>query len=840
MGAPVGSGLPGPDAPETASEDPRLALTASLLRRLLRGLAVSIVLYFAVGEPFVFANKRGALIAGVVCTVFMLLIPEWLQRKGRVRDAAWTAMLAGTVLAAGWVLLSGGVRSPACMLQLVLIQVAMLLLGRRGALAVAVPSLATDLACTLAARLGHAPPIVFPTPPLVALAAFLAACVFLATPLQFFLARLGGALDDVRRELVRRREVEAALRERQAAFRALFEQSPLAVALSTMDGAYLDANRNFCTLAGVPRSELIGKTALDFGHLDPQVFAFLIHALAENGSIDQHEVTLRADDGSRTNALISARVIELPDRRYVLTMVNSITQRVQAEAALRESEARYRRIVDTTNEGIWAIDERGIATFVNRRMAEMLGYTPEEMIGHDMLSFAFPEDVAWFEGRLEDLRRGRPDVSERRYRRRDGSALVALASVAPNLDEAGVFKDAFAMMIDITERKRDQAEREALRQRLEQSQKLESVGRLAGGVAHDFNNLLTVINGYSDMLMMDLPEDDPQRPAIEEIRAAGERAAALTKQLLAFGRRQICRPRPIDLNALVAGAERMLRHVVGEDIALATDLDPSLEPVEADPGQLHQVLLNLSINARDAMRDGGRLLLSTANGRFDGDDAPPGCQSGAYAKLTVTDTGMGMDEETMRHLFEPFFTTKPNGLGTGLGLATVYAIVEQAGGSIHVDSAPGKGCRFEIHLPCAKGPAEPVPPLAVEPPARRRELTVLVVEDQDGVRGLASRALRSSGHHVLEAASGAEALRLAEAVQGGCQLVLTDVVMPGMSGKVLAEELRARWPAIKVLFMSGYPNEVLLQHGLMNDEIDYIEKPFSPAELAAKIRQVMG
>jgi PAS domain S-box-containing protein len=832
--------LPNPDAPDSAPDDPRLALTASLLRRLLRGLAVAAVLYFVIGEPFVVANKRGALAGGIVCTIFMLLIPEWLRRKGHVRGAVWTALLAGTVLAAVWVLFSGGIRSPGCLLQLVLIQVAMLLLGRRGALVVAIPSLAIDLACTVAVRLGHPPPIVFPTPPLVALAAFLAACVFLATPLEFFMARLGGALDDARRELARRREVEAALRERQAAFRTLFEQSPLAIALSTLDGTYLDANQNFCALAGVPRSELIGKTALDFDHLDPQVFAFLIRTLAENGSVDQHEATLRGNDGSRTYALISARVIELPDRRYVLTMINSINQRVQAEAALRKSEARYRRIVDTTNEGVWAIDERGVATFVNRRMAEMLGYTPEEMIGRDMLSFVFPEDIPWFEGRLEDLRRGQPDLSERRYRRRDGTTLVALASIAPNLDDAGVFKDAFAMMIDITEHKRDQAEREALRQRLEQSQKLESVGRLAGGVAHDFNNLLTVINGYCDMLIMDLPEDDAQRPAIEEIRAAGERAAALTKQLLAFGRRQICRPRPIDLNALMAGAERMLRHVVGEDIALETDLDPALEPVEADPGQMHQVLLNLSMNARDAMPDGGRLLLSTANARFDEGNAPPGCQPGAYARLTVTDTGIGMGEEAIRHLFEPFFTTKPNGLGTGLGLATVYAIVEQAGGSIRVDSAPGKGCRFEIHLPCAKGPAEPVAPLAVEPPARRRELTVLVVEDQDGVRGLASRALRSSGHHVIEAASGAEALRLAEAVRGACHLVVTDVVMPGMSGKVLAEELHAHWPDIKVLFMSGYPNEVLLQHGLMNDAISCLEKPFTPSDLAAKIREVMG
>jgi CheY-like chemotaxis protein len=342
------------------------------------------------------------------------------------------------------------------------------------------------------------------------------------------------------------------------------------------------------------------------------------------------------------------------------------------------------------------------------------------------------------------------------------------------------------------------------------------------------------------MLIKDLPESDPQRQAIEEIRGAGERAAALTKQLLTFGRRQIGRPRPLDLNALISGAERMLQRLIGEDILLETDLGPALDPVEADPGQMNQVLLNLSVNARDAMPHGGGLILATANARFDRDNAPQGCQPGAYVKLTVADTGTGMDDETMRHLFEPFFTTKPSGRGTGLGLATVYGIVQQSGGSIRVHSEPGKGCRFEIHLPCAKGPAEPVSPAAVELPQPDRDLTVLVVEDQDGVRRLASRALRACGYQVLEAASGDEALRLAESVQGGCQLVVTDVVMPGMSGKALAEELHARWPDIKVLFMSGYPNEVILRHGVMDGEVNYLEKPFTPSELAAKVREVMG
>ena len=723
-------GLPSPDAPDTASEDPRLTLLMPFLRRLLRGLAVAAVLYFAVGEPFLFVNKRGALVGGVVSVVLMLLIPGSLRRHGRVRAAAWTALLAGTLVAALWVVFSGGVRSPGCLLQLVLIQVATLLLGRRGALAVAIPTLTIDLACVVAARMGYLPPVMFPAPPLVAWSIFLAACIFLASPLEYFLACLGGALDDARREVGRRREVESALRE-------------------------------------------------------------------------------------------------------------CITERAQAEAALRDSEARYRRIVDTTNEGIWTIDEHTAATFVNRRMAEMLGYTPDEMTGRKLLSFMFPEDIPKMEERMAVLRRGGSYVGEMRYRRRDGRELIALASAAPNLDEAGRSRGGFAMMIDITAQKRDQAEHEVLRQQLEQSRKMESIGRLAGGVAHDFNNLLTVINGYSDMLLKDLPEDDPERTALMEIRDAGERAAALTKQLLTFGRRQISRPRALDLNALVAGAERMLQRLIGEDIVLETSLDPALEAVEADPGQMHQVLLNLSINARDAMPDGGTLVIATAAARFDQDSAPPGCQPGAYARLTVADTGAGMDEETMRHLFEPFFTTKPSGLGTGLGLATVYGVVQQSRGSIRVHSAPGEGCRFEIHLPCVAGPAEPIPPLTLEPPQPQRELTVLVAEDQDSVRRLASHALRACGHHVLEAASGAEALRLADAVQGGCQLVVTDVVMPGMSGKELAEALRARWPEIRVLFMSGYPNEVILRHGLMNAEVNYLEKPFTPSDLAAKVREVM-
>ncbi len=518
----------------------------------------------------------------------------------------------------------------------------------------------------------------------------------------------------------------------------------------------------------------------------------------------------------------------------VFAWVLLLRKRVHEQtAAIEHEKERYRSLVDHAPDIIFASGLNGDLTSANPAAECLLGYTHEELIGQNIWELL---PAAQREPARDHMRRliagESPGPLECEIQVKGGGTLIVEVNLSL-MREGGRPVAVHGILRDATERHR-------LEEQLLQAQKMEAIGRLAGGVAHDFNNLLTVINGYSDMLIKDLPDDDPRRPAIEEIRGAGERAASLTKQLLTFGRRQISRPRPLELNALISDGARMLQRLIGEDIVLDSDLDPKLDLAMADPGQMHQVLLNLSINARDAMPDGGRLLLATANARFDMGTAPPGCRPGDYVKLTVADTGAGMDEEAMRHLFEPFFTTKPSGLGTGLGLATVYGIVEQGGGFLRVSSEPGKGCRFDIYLPRAEGPAEPASPSALEPPQRQRDLTVLVVEDQESVRGLACLALRACGYHVIEAGSGAEALRLAEAVQGGCQLVVTDVIMPGMSGKTLAEQLRLRWPEIKVLLMSGYPNEVLLRHGLMNGEVHYLEKPFTPADLAAKVREVMG
>jgi PAS domain S-box-containing protein len=569
------------------------------------------------------------------------------------------------------------------------------------------------------------------------------------------------------------------------------------------------------------------QVALGEGVLRPASFRILLRSSSDVVTIEQ------APWWNRERSLAALAVVVVV-AMSVFAWVVLLRKRVgeQTRAIALEKE-RYRSLVDHAPDIVFASDLDGNLTSVNPAAELLLGYTQEELLKRnvwDLLPAAQREaarEQAW---RL--VAGESPGPLECEVQVKGGGVLVVEVNLSI-MRKDGKPVTVHGILRDATERRR-------LEEQLLQAQKMEAIGRLAGGVAHDFNNLLTVINGYSDMLLNDLVEDDPQRSAIEEIRGAGERAAALTKQLLTFGRRQILRPRPLDLNALIRGAERMLQRLIDENILLETNLGPELGLVEADPGQMNQLLLNLSVNARDAMPDGGRLVITTANSHFDSEKAPPGCQPGDYVKLTVADTGAGMNEETMRHIFEPFFTTKPSGLGAGLGLATVYAIVKQGGGCIGVDSAPGKGCRFEVQLPCAEGPAEPVSPLTFELAQEQRDLTVLVVEDQDSVRRLASHALHACGCRVLEAACGDEALRLAEAVQGSCQLVVTDVVMPGISGKALAEQLRARWPEIKVLFMSGYPNEVILRHGLMNGEVNYLQKPFTPSELAAKVREVMG
>jgi two-component system, cell cycle sensor histidine kinase and response regulator CckA len=378
-------------------------------------------------------------------------------------------------------------------------------------------------------------------------------------------------------------------------------------------------------------------------------------------------------------------------------------------------------------------------------------------------------------------------------------------------------------------------------EQLRQAQKMEAVGRLAGGVAHDFNNLLTIINGFSEVLIGELRTEDPKRGMLEEIKKAGIRAASLTRQLLAFSRKQILQPRVLDLNELVCEVQRMLGRLIGEDMQLSTSLAPALGRVKADPGQIEQILMNLAVNARDAMPTGGKLTVQTDEVEIhEGDGlASPEFSPGRYVRLAVSDTGCGMDPQTLARIYEPFFTTKEVGKGTGLGLATVYGIVKQSGGYVRATSEVGKGTRFEVYLPIVEEACVAQDTSQNRLPPQGGKETILLVEDEEGLRALARQVLQSKGYTVLEAGNGEEALRITEKNVATLDLLLTDVVMPHMGGRVLAEAVASRYPSVDVLYMSGYTDDAVLRHGVMQSENALIQKPFTMDALLYKVREAL-
>ncbi|MDE3164320.1 MAG: PAS domain S-box protein, partial [Acidobacteriota bacterium] len=420
-------------------------------------------------------------------------------------------------------------------------------------------------------------------------------------------------------------------------------------------------------------------------------------------------------------------------------------------------------------------------------------------------------------------------------RRKDGSLCETDATISPIRDPSGKLTGFVSASRDITAQV-------SLENQLKQAQKLESIGRLAGGVAHDFNNLLTVINGYSEMAAARLPEGDGLRDLLHQIRKAGDRASALTRQLLAFSRKQVIEPRRVHLNELIVESAVMFRRIVREDIEISTDLHPEAGDILADPGQLHQILMNLVVNARDAMPSGGSLTLRSARADLAPADAAslPGIAPGSFALIEVADTGVGMSDEVQQKAFDPFFTTKPEGKGTGLGLSTVYGIVRQAGGWIQVESQPGAGSTFRIGFPALPPPdAQPgeIPHLSGQSAGNE---TILVVEDQEDLRRLVVALLERFHYHTLEASSADAAVRLAEHHEGPIHLMLTDVIMPGMTGRQAADRLRPVRPDMRVLFMSGYSDEIISREGVLDPGIDFLAKPFTAEALARKIRAVLA
>jgi two-component system, cell cycle sensor histidine kinase and response regulator CckA len=475
---------------------------------------------------------------------------------------------------------------------------------------------------------------------------------------------------------------------------------------------------------------------------------------------------------------------------------------------------------------------------LNPAWVRALGFPEQELLATPFIEFVHPEDRESTLAQVGGLAEGKLTVSfENRYRCQDGSYRWLLWMSAPS-PERGLI---YAVAHDITERKRAE---EALRRSEEQlrlAQKLEAVGRLAGGIAHDFNNLLVAINGYSALALRKLREGDPLREYVSEIRDAGRRAGSLTSQLLAFSRRQVLQPQVLDLNAVVAEMERILGRLIGEDVELRTVLRPGLGSVKADPGQVEQIIMNLAVNARDAMPRGGKLTVETDAVYLDEGYARRhvAVSPGRYVMLAVSDTGTGMDEQTQRQIFEPFFTTKERGKGTGLGLSTVYGIVKQSGGSIWVYSEVGRGTTFKVYLPLVAEGAEAYrrPPEGGEVPPGTE--TILVAEDEAAVRSLVREALTAYGYRVITAPDGGSALLLGERHAGPIHLLLTDVVMPGVSGLELARRLGELRPGVRVLYMSGYTEDTISHHGILDAGVEFIQKPFAPEALARKVREVL-
>ena len=507
----------------------------------------------------------------------------------------------------------------------------------------------------------------------------------------------------------------------------------------------------------------------------------------------------------------------------------------QSLERLAASESRHRAVMEEAHDAILILDVPYRILEVNREAERVFGRPRAELIGRHYDDFVVEEEHADAAAcRQTVLSEGVVRIQDRHFLRPDGTRVAVEVSAAlVHVRESGE-----PIVVSIL---RDTSERRRLEAQLRQAQKMESLGRLAGGVAHDFNNMLGVINGYAELMLDRRPDDESLHTFAGEILNAGQRAAGLTRQLLAFSRRQLLQPRILSLNRVVVDVERMLRRVIGEDVELVTDLAEGLPMLEADPGQLEQVLLNLVVNARDAMPRGGRITLMTRQTEVDEETAAadPGLRAGRHVLLSVRDTGHGIPPDVHAHLFEPFFTTKEAGKGTGLGLATVLGIVGQSGGHVHAVKGLERGACFEVFLPAVEDRGETAPPPVTPQPTRGSE-TVLLVEDEPALRSLVRRLLRAGGYAVLEAADAASALVLSAGHDGAIDLLLTDVVLPGRSGTELAAELLAQRPPIKVLYMSGYADDAVLLRGPLEAGAIVLQKPFDAGSLGRKIREALG
>jgi two-component system cell cycle sensor histidine kinase/response regulator CckA len=638
------------------------------------------------------------------------------------------------------------------------------------------------------------------------------------------------------RDLIERKKVEAELWESEEEFRKLAQHlhqvlwmiDATETKMHYISPAYEKVWGRSCkSLFDNPRSFLDA--------LHPEDRARVVRAEAgkyQTGRFHEEYRILRPDGSVRW---IWDRGYPIQDEqgqiRGFVGIAEDITERKQAEV----DRARLAAIVECSEDAIVSKTVDGIVVSWNPGAERLYGYSAEEMIGRSIAVLFTPDHYLEYLQIMEKVGRGeRLPTYDTVRRRKDGTTITVAVDICPIEVRDGEIVGASKIAHDITRMKQ-------LEEQFRQAQKMEAVGRLAGGVAHDFNNMLMVILGYSEIMLRSVPAGDRNRELLQDILKAGERAAALTRQLLAFSRKQVLEAKVLDLNVMVADSEVMLKRLVGEDVDLVAVLDPALGRVKTDLGQIEQVLMNLVVNARDAMPLGGKITIETTNAVLD----QAYCRShaevkpGRYVMLAVSDTGCGMDEKTRMCLFEPFFTTKESGKGTGLGLSMVYGFIKQSGGHVAVDSAPGLGSTFKMFLPEVEGLAlSGKSDHAIDKMPHGGE-TILLAEDEDGVRALTEYVLQACGYTVLAAAQGHEAIQLAKKHQGPIHLLVSDVVMPGMGGRLLAEQVAALKAGIKVLYLSGYTDDAVVRHGVLQAETAFLQKPFTPSTLAQKVREVL-
>jgi PAS domain S-box-containing protein len=650
----------------------------------------------------------------------------------------------------------------------------------------------------------------------------------------------------LQKELIDRRRAEEALRKSEARLRAVVEHSHDGILFTDAGGTILYRSPSYYEINGYTVEERLGHDGFEMVHPDD------LDALRRDwdemvrnpNMLMRAEYRIRHKNGTwRWIATSAKNLLESAEIQAIVVTSRDITVRKQAEDAVAESEKRYRGLFENASVGIFHSLPGGTFLRVNPSLAAMLGYeSPQEMVSRitDINTQVYVDSKRRPELFKAAMERDDWVHAENRYRRKDGSVITANLSVRKVLRADGTLAYLEGFVEDITERKHEEETRAKLESQLAHAQRMESIGRLAGGVAHDFNNLLQVILGHVEIAMNDLDPGIHLYDNLQQIYEAAKRSADLTRQLLAFARKQDVVPRVLDLNELVLGMIKMLQRLIGEDIRLAWEPWPILWPVRMDPSQLDQILANLAVNARDAIEGVGKLTVSTENVIVDEalclghTDWMPG----EYVLLTVIDTGEGMSRDILEHVFEPFFTTKGLGKGTGLGLATVYGIVKQNNGLIEVSSEPGNGTIFKIYLPRAQDVVETKPATDEQESAFGSE-TVLVVEDEDGILALARMVLDRLGYTVLTARSPHVALSLMAQYEGPVHLLLTDVVMPEMSGRELRTRVAASRPGIKTLFMSGYTADVIAQRGVIDEGVQFLQKPFTVRTLASKVREVL-